>query len=383
MAEGAGQPAAQLLSLGAAVLPEEDSFSDACSSLAGGAAASEAAEQQLEAPPQLQGSAWAAPEAPADGVQPRGASEPDQQQTGGFAAPSSANAAGQDLTQHSPAGLSQAEGPSLQQQQQQQAAAGGAPARGAQAKGVPSDQVVLPPGNVKTVQGAAPSMGPALAAEMQLGELQRPAGALPASTKQQESPQGQPPAAAGPQTASSPQREHELPGQVEAAGPERLQPGASGRRTSSQAAAGPSLEHLRTVYDEIALTMLGGQGSRQQPMEGDAEAAGRQQATSRMLSSQGSSSRGQAADAAAAEQPQQPVSEPERSLTAAAAAPHAGRWPQQVAVAQPAEDSEAADKAAARLPGVGVSGTGVVQPQAGAEALRVSLLCVQHLSSCT
>ena len=377
MAEGAGQPVAQLLSPGATVPPEEDSFSDACSSLGGGAAA-EAAEEQLEAPAELQGSRWAASEAPADGAQPRGASQPDQQQTGSLAAPSSAGAAGQDLAQHSPAGLPHAEG---QSQQQQQAAAGGAPAGVAQAKGAPSDQFVLPPGSVDMVQGTAPAVGPALAAEIQPGELQSAAVALPAPTKQQESPQGMPPAAVGPQPPSSPQRQHELPGQVSAAG---LQPGASACQTSAQADAGPSLEHLRTVYDEIASTMLGGQGGRRQPEEGDAEAAGRQQANSRMLSSQGSSSRGQAAASAATEQPQQPVTErvraaslqPVRSLTAAAAAPQAGGGPQQAVAAQPAEVTEVADKA--QLPGPGTPGTGVGQPQAGAEAARVSLLCVQH-----
>lgn len=384
MAESAGQPVAQLLSPGATVPPEEDTFSDACSSHLGGGGA-EAAEEQVEAPAQLQGSEPAASEAPADGIQPRGASEPVQQQTGGLAAPSSAGATGQDLAQHSPAGLPHAEGQNLQQQQ---AAAGSAPAGAAQADGVPSDQGVRPSGSVETVQDAAPSVGPALAAEMHMGELQRPADAQPASTKQQESPQRKPPAAVGPQPASSPQHEHEPPGQVSASNPAGLQPGASGRRTS--VAAGPSLEHLRTVYDEIASTMLGVQGSRRQPKGGDAEAAGRQQADGRMLSSQGSSSRGQATDAAAAEQPQQPVLEPVRAaplrpevlLTAAAAAPQAGGGPQQVAAAQPAEASEAADKAAAQLPGPGAPGTGVGQPQARAEAGRVSLLCMQHLSSC-
>ena len=383
MVEGDGQPAAQLLSPEATVPPEEDSLSDACSSLAGGAAAE---EEQPEGPAQLQGSGLAASEAPAEGGQPPGASQPDQQQTGGCAAPSSAGAAGQDLAQHSPAGLPRGEGQSLQQQQ---GAAGGAPAGAAPARGAPSDQAVLPPGNVALVQGAAPPVGPALAAEMQLGNLQRPAGALPAATKQQEGPQGKPPAAAGPQPASSPQHDHELTGPHEAAGPARLQPGASGRQASAGAAAAPSLEHLRNVYDEIASTMLGGQGSRRQPPEGVAESGGRQQADSRMLSSQGSSSRGQGVDAAAAEQPQQPVLEPvraaplqpERSLTAAAAAPQAGAWPQQVAAAQPGEVFEAADRAAAQWPGPGAPGTAVGQPQAGATAARVSQLCMQHLSS--
>ena len=375
MAEGAGQPVAQLLSLGDTVPPEEDSFSDACSSLGGGAAA-EAAEEQPEAPAALQGSRWAASEAPADGAQPRGASQPDQQQMGGLAAPSSAGAAGQDLAQHSPADLPRAEG---QSRQQQQAAAGHAPAGGAQAKRALSDQVVLPPGSVKMVQGTAPAVGPALAAEIQPGKLQGAAVALPAPTKQQQSPLGMPPAAVGPQPPSSPQRQHELPGQPSAASPAGLQPATSARQTSAQADAGPSLEHLRTVYDEIASTMLGGQGGRRQAKEGDAEAAGRQQANSCMLSSQGI--RGQAAPT---EQHQQPVVEPVRaaslqpvsSLTAAAAAPHANGGPQQVAAAQPAEVIEAVDKA--QLPGPGTPGTGVGEPQAGAEAARVSLLCVQH-----